>query len=374
MRILYVTNILPFPPHDGGRIRRYQLFRALAAAHHVTLLAAAPVAADLEAFLHLNLETRFVPIPIPADGGRAPVAQAVRELLARVQFDAVHVAEVWQWPGERGLTGCRVVLDTENVQSVLLRRLQALKTDPGQELNRLAAEALERQAFRRADRLLACSEIDAELIRKSAPGAAVTVIPNGVDLSAFPFSPQLPRNGPPLLTYTGMFAYAPNADGAAYFAHSIWPRVRAALPEARFRLVGRCPTAEVVALGEIPGVEVIPDVPEILPYFLATDAVVVPLRAGSGTRLKILEALAVGRPVVTTSIGCEGLAVTDGEHLRIADGEEAFAQAICEILADPTGTAAMVRRGRQLVEEQYGWERIAAQLRKVYAGLKAELV
>src|SRR5262249_36769091 len=101
MKILYVTNVFPYPPHDGGRIRRYHLFRALAAAHQVTVLAAVPISAELEEFRRLYPEACFVPIPVPADGGRVPIAQAVRELLARERFDAVHVAEVWQWPGER---------------------------------------------------------------------------------------------------------------------------------------------------------------------------------------------------------------------------------------------------------------------------------
>jgi glycosyltransferase involved in cell wall biosynthesis len=197
------------------------------------------------------------------------------------------------------------------------------------------------------------------------------VVPNGVELEQFPYRPERPRERAPIFTYIGMLSYAPNADALDYFVTHIWPLIRSEMPEARFRIVGRCPPAEVMALTEKPGVELIPDVPEILPYFHDADALLVPLRAGSGTRLKIIEALASGCPVVTTSLGCEGLEVRDGDHLFIADNPAEFARRATWLARHPDAVRPVQARGRQLVEEHYTWERIGQHLRDVYQRLSS---
>lgn len=196
-----------------------------------------------------------------------------------------------------------------------------------------------------------------------------TVVPNGVDVKRFAFRPRCEPGRPPIVTFIGMLTYAPNADAAAYLVNEIGPPLRELVPEVEIRIVGRYPTAEVMALGDQPGVTVIPDVPNSVPYFHESDVMAVPLRAGSGTRLKILEALAAGRPVVTTSMGCEGLDVASGEHLIMADDPHEFAHRTAELLRDPGSAAAMVQAGRHLVEERYDWRQIGETLRSVYAGL-----
>lgn len=369
MKILYVNNVLPYPTHDGGRMRRYHLARALAEEHEVHMLGAAPDEAALREFEQLNPGIRFLRIPYQPEHGRVRVAATARELLACEQFDAVHVAELWQWPGARPLAGLPVVLDAENVESLLHRRLLELKGSTGPHPDVLAVEALERQAFQRADRILACSEHDAQLIRQTQPGALVTVVPNGVALEHYPFRPERPVGQPPLFTYVGLLSYAPNADAVSYFARTIWPHIRAELPDARFRIVGRYPPAEVMDLRELSGVEVIPDVPEIQPYFNEASVLVVPLRAGSGTRLKIIEALAIGCPVVTTAVGCEGLEAVHETQLFVADDPQAFAARAVWVATHPSEVRSMQEAGRRLVETRYAWNVSGAAVRAVYAGL-----
>lgn len=371
MKILFVANLLPYPPHDGGRIRWYHLVRALAETHEVWLLAAAPDAGAREEFLRLNPRIRHLPIEYRPEQGRVRVAEAAREVLQRERFDAVHVAQIWQWPGTRALGDVPVVLDADNVDTLLQRRLLGLKGISGPHPDLLAVEALERQAYQRADRILLCSRVDAERVRERAPCASVDVVPNGVELEQFPYRPERPRGRAPIFTYIGMLSYAPNADALDYFVSRIWPLIRAEIPEARFRIVGRCPSAEVMALTERPGVELVPDVPEILPYFHDADALLVPLRAGSGTRLKILEALASGCPVVTTSLGCEGLEVRNDEHLFIADDPAQFARHAVWVARHPDAVRPLQDSARRLVEEEYTWERIGQQLRDVYQRLSS---
>jgi glycosyltransferase involved in cell wall biosynthesis len=371
MKILYLANMLPYPPHDGGRIRGYHLLRALAAEHDVSLLAAAPDEEVLQEFKRLNPRIRFLRIHYQPHAGRVRVAEAARERLERETFDAVHVAQVWQWPGSRALGAHPVVLDADNVDTVVHRRLRELKGLTGPQRDLVAVDALEKQAYRRADEILMCADGDAERARAMAPGAAVTVIPNGVDPQLFPFRPERTAGAEPLFSYIGLLSYSPNADALCFFVREIWPLVRTALPGARFRIVGRYPPAEVMALAETAGVEVVPDVPEIQPYFQEADVLVVPLRAGSGTRLKILEALASGTPVVTTPLGCEGLAVEHGKHLYIAEEPAEFARQAVWVATHHEQTQAVRERGRRLVEERYGWDTIGAELRGVFARLAA---
>jgi len=369
VRILYVNNVLPYPTHDGGRMRRYHLARALAEEHEVSMLGVAPDPDALTEFERLNPRIRFLPIAYRPEAGRVRVAAEAREWLARETFDAVHVAELWQWPGVRPLAGLPVVLDAENVESLLHRRLLELKGITGSHPDLVAVEALERQAFQRADRILACSEHDALLIQQAQPDAQVAVVRNGVAVDHYPFRPERPSGKTAIFTYVGLLCYAPNADAASHFARSIWPQIRAELPTARFRIVGRYPPAEIMELGQIPGVEIIPNVPEIQPYFHEADVLVVPLRAGSGTRLKILEGLASGTPMISTTLGCEGLAVRHGEHLYIADQPAEFARQAVWMATHHDETRTVRDRGRRLVEERYGWETIGKDLRAAYAGL-----
>lgn len=210
--------------------------------------------------------------------------------------------------------------------------------------------ALQRRAGRLADVVVAVSDEDA-----AALGAVV--VPNGVDLGAFRPTPLPDR---PQVVLTATLDYAPNVDGARWFAEAVWPRVLDRRPDAVLELVGRRPLPAVRALADADSVSVHPDVPAIQPYLARARVAVVPLRLGGGTRLKALEAMAAGRVLVGTSVGVEGLGVEDGVHALVADDPADLAEAVLRGLEDGPVAVRVAREGRRLVEERYGWDAIGA--------------
>jgi glycosyltransferase involved in cell wall biosynthesis len=370
MRLLFVSNVIPYPPRDGGRIRKLRLALALSEVHQVWMMGAAPNADELAEFRHAYPAIRFVELPSHSERGSVPVASAAAALAANEAFDAVHVAGTRQWPGEGAFRDAQVVLDTDNIESVVLRRMSALPETTISERDVAAIEALERVAFARSDALVVCSDADAAAARQLVPEVVPTIVPNGVDLDYFAFSPPGAPVGAVTMCFTGLLSWWPNADACRHCVRDILPRVRAEVGGARLQIVGRYPPAEVIALAG-PNVDIAADVPDIRPYLDQADVFVAPLRAGGGTRLKILEALARGLPVVATPIGAEGLDVRDGEHLLIAEGPAEFAAAIGRIVGDRSGVQEMALRGRVLVEERYGWDAVGARLRDAYLALEA---
>jgi glycosyltransferase involved in cell wall biosynthesis len=170
------------------------------------------------------------------------------------------------------------------------------------------------------------------------------------------------------MIFTGLMGYRPNVDGAVYFVHEILPHILRVRPDATFTIVGAAPAEEVTRLAG-PNVRVVGEVPDVRPYLAAAAVSVVPLRMGSGTRLKVVEGLAMGKAIVSTSLGCEGIAVRDGEHLLVADEPLAFARSVLRLLDDSDAAAALGRRGRELAVDQYDWAASAQQLETFYAGV-----
>jgi glycosyltransferase involved in cell wall biosynthesis len=224
------------------------------------------------------------------------------------------------------------------------------------------AQRLERWALGAYDRCVVCSQEDAarleSLLPAPAPSGRVAVVPNGVDLSALR---PTPIPAAPRVLFPGTLTWSPNVDGAIWFCAEVWPRVRATVPSAELVLAGRSPVPMVIALGQLPGVSVHADVPAMAPYFEASRVVVVPLRIGTGTRLKALEAMAAGRPMVGTEIGLEGLGIEDHVHARVADDPDAMADAVIELLYNDAEARALADAGRALAVQRFGWERIGNQ-------------
>jgi glycosyltransferase involved in cell wall biosynthesis len=369
MNILHVNNVLPVPPMDGGRLRKLQHLGALESAHHLRVLGRCPDPAALAPFVAAHPLWQVLPVPEPVDPSRNPIPRAVREALAAHPVDVVHVSGFGQWPGERGLGRAYAVLDIDSLDGVVLQRMREAGDTTVSGFHVSATDALTRAACERADLVLACSEVDAAALRALAPSARVAVIDNGVDVQALDGLGPIPET-PPLVTFTGFLAYWPNADACTWFADEVLPRLRDQVPGVRFRIVGRVPPASVVALAERPGIELHADVPSMRPHFAEAHVLVAPLRAGSGTRLKILEGFAAGRPIVSTSIGCEGLPVVDGEHLRVADDPARFADAVAQLLRDREAAAMLAARARQMVAARFDLPVLAERLLDIYASLR----
>ena len=401
MKLLLLTPQLPYPPHQGTTIRNYNLVRRLAERHEVHLLSfvlqageeqtAAPLAEACRSLCTVVAPQRstrrrlasLLTSRLPDMALRLPSTEFHAELrvaLEREDFDVVQVEGIemaqyglaWRRPDRRPLW----VFDDHNAEYVLQRR--AFETDVRRPRRWPAAAyswiqwrrltAYERLACHQMDRVVVCSEADRAALQSIMPGLVATIIPNGVDSAYFRSDaargePSLPLHS---LAFTGKMDFRPNIDAVVWFVREVWPAIRAQVPDARFYIVGQKPHLRVAALADEPGVTVTGAVDDVRPYIAGAAVYVVPLRIGGGTRLKILEAMAMGRPLVSTTIGCEGFPLTSGRQLVMADRPADFAAACVDLLRDPEKGAALGREGRQFVECQYDWASIVPLFDRVY--------
>ena len=209
---------------------------------------------------------------------------------------------------------------------------------------------------RNAQGVLVTSEREALLLKPLLPDSTIAVVPNGVDTEAFQQASQ-EQQIPDSIVFTGSMDYYPNTDAVLSFARECWPLIRAQVPAATWQIVGRNPSSAVQDLAKLPGVSVTGSVPDVKPYLATAMVAIAPLFIGSGTRLKILEALAMGKAIVSTSLGCEGLNVVSGKHLIVADQPEVFAQSIVDLLQNAEQRVDLGSAGRALVENDYSWAR-----------------
>jgi glycosyltransferase involved in cell wall biosynthesis len=261
------------------------------------------------------------------------------------------------------------VLDLHNIESLLMKRYAECVTNP---LKRVYADVTWRKLWRyetttygRFDECLACSEEDRTIALQQAPAARVTIVPNGVDLQLGVSMEETHRISARLV-FVGRMDYHANVDGIVWFSREVLPRLRAVRPDVSVQIVGGNPSPEVRRLAQPGVIDVLGFVEEIGPFLREAAIVVVPLRVGGGTRLKILEALGLGKAVVSTRVGAEGIAITHGSNILIADEAGQFAESVLALLADPGWAHRLGLAGRRLVEQQYNWEAIVARLEELY--------
>ncbi len=387
MNILVVSPNLP-SPMGGASMRNYQLLKILGREHTVSLLALAQVEACndttiLESLVHtVNLITHSVyrhkrvrqllnlmlGRPYLLDLHMiAEMQKALDELFTRNHYDVVLFESVLM-AGYRVPQNVKVVIDQHNIEYELLQRTckqeksWLRKWYNWKEFRLLKPIEIER--CRGATAVLTTSERERLLLKEMLPTKVIEVVPNGVDTEVFRRN-DLVQEVADRIIFTGTLNYYPNTDAVLFFAQHCWPLIRAQIPGITWQIVGHMPPLEVQKLAELPGVEVIGSVPDMKPYLAAATLAIVPLRIGSGTRLKILEALAMQKAVVSTSLGCEGLSVVAGEHLIVADRAESFAQAVVDLMRNTEKRAALGAAGRALVESEYSWERSGTQLLRI---------
>jgi glycosyltransferase involved in cell wall biosynthesis len=216
---------------------------------------------------------------------------------------------------------------------------------------------------------VAVSEVDREALRRLDPQLEVAVVPNGVDLEFY-----RPGMIPPLagmeanaLVFTGKMDYRPNVDAVTWFADAVFPSIQERAPGICFYIVGQQPHSRVAALGQRPGIVVTGRVPDTRPYIAGAGVYVVPLRIGGGTRLKVLEAMAMGRAIVSTRLGCDGFPFVDGREVAFADEPKAFVERVIMLLREREQAVALGRAARAYVEAHYGWGAIVPRLEALYA-------
>jgi glycosyltransferase involved in cell wall biosynthesis len=391
VRILVFAPYPPYPPRFGGATRVWHLVRALAREHQVTLLCFASAAEDaaLGPVRAVCEAVHTEPYPARADSrakrlyqlrsllGRPysyyvnyspAMAAALQRLLASGRYDIAQLefGDVAPFYPVRG--SALRVLDEHNIEYRLLERSWQEARSPARRLyNRIEAAKLRRAELatcRGMDAILTTSDVDRAGLAPHVDGTPIRVIPNGVDTAFFTPDDRIAIE-PGRLVFTGAIDYHPNTDGVLYFCAEIFPRIRASWPETSLAVVGKDPPPAVRGLaGE--RLQVTGTVPDVRPWLQTAEVVVVPLRVGGGTRLKILEALATGRAVVSTSLGCEGLEVTPGEDILLADTPAAFAEATLRCLRDPALRARLGAAGRALVERRYQWDAIGRSLGEFY--------
>ena len=251
-----------------------------------------------------------------------------------------------------------------NVESSLWQRMASTETHPLRKLSYTyeAARMLpyERRTLGKFHHILAVSENDRQQMLEMDPRCEITVVPTGVDVAKFPAAPQSAIT-PPRIVFTGSMDWEPNIDAMEYFCAQVWPRILAEYPDAIFQIVGRNPFARVQRLAS-QSVQVTGTVPSVKDYLRDATVVVVPLRIGGGTRLKIYEAMAMGKALVSTSIGAEGLSFQNGRDLMLADDASSFADAILLLLRDGEVRRRFEQAARELVT-QYDWSVVVGQLR-----------
>jgi glycosyltransferase involved in cell wall biosynthesis len=384
-RVLWITDEAPDRSLGGGNIRQAHLLLGMARHADVTLLAVGPVRdPEVRAALAEVVELPAMPVPAPrrstlrrlydlwiaARGPREVVLPARRRAALRTPLGALEDRADVVVASHLGMAvlrpdrpHARWVAQLHHVTSARVAQEREVLDGRRQRwlLDRDIAHArrVERWVLERFDAVAVVTEDDARLLRQAAPGpsaARLVVAPNGVDVERYRPAPLPPE---PSIVMTGTYVYEPNVDGAVWFCDEVLPLVRAEVPAATLALVGREPRPEVVALADRPGVSLHADVPDMAPYLHAARVAVVPLRIGTGTRLKALEALAAGRPLVGTSVGLEGLGLVDGRDAHIADDPAALAAAVVRVLRDDAHAAALATAGRALVEERFRWAAIA---------------
>lgn len=387
--ILMLTPYLPYPPVSGGRSRTYNLIKHLRHDFAITLVCfgrpeeMALDYAPLESLCDLHVVARDAspgtlkaavlsltsPRPITMRlYGTPDMKRTVAQVLRAKPTAVVHVESFYMMQNLPDALEIPVLLSEPAVEYIVWQKHAQMAepwfTRPGIAAEALKMRVVEPRVWAQADAVGAMSEIDAGVIRKAAPSANVVLTPNGVDVDYFDLNPHVRRDSITGI-YVGDYKYFPNTDAVTYFVESILPLIQAKKPDFRFVIVGKDPPPEIQALAT-ERVNVTGLVDDIRPYLQGSAVFVCSLRSGSGTRFKLMEALACGCPVVSTSLGCEGLGAVDGEHMLIRDEPQAFADAVVALLDDPASGAKIGRSGRDWVVQKHAWEHSAALVREAY--------
>jgi len=412
MKLLFLTPQLPYPPHQGTTIRNFNLIKQLAPHHDITLLSfgTEQELRDADALRALCRDIIIAPYPTRALAQRTlstftdPLpdmalrleSKTMRDKLGALRrekkFDVIQVEGIEMTPyilnSPLTTQHSPLVFDDHNAEYALQRT--AFQSDLRNPARWHAAlysliqwkklERYERMLCERADAVVACSDTDAQQIGQLLEStiknqqSKISVIPNGVDLDHY-----VPSDGvcaKPLaelsMVFTGKMDFRPNIDAMLWFCDEILPRIRAEIPLAHIVIVGQKPAPKILARQKQNAVEVTGWVSDVRPYIADAALYVVPLRMGSGTRLKVLEAMAMGKAIVSTARGVEGIDLTNGRDVVIVDSPEDFAWACIALLRDPARCHELGRAARHIAEEKYDWRILVPRFDEIYARVIGE--
>lgn len=399
LRILNVSQMPASPPRFGAQARIHGLMTELAKHHSLTALAIADAAEIDECRRHMKAycdDVILIPNWNSSDGAGKrlnqlrslgsfnsferlqatfpAVQQALDQVLASKRFDIVNLEFTFLGgcnlrqapPGERLPA---LVVDSHNIDYELARQYAR----SGSSLVRRLYASVNWRKLRReelgtygsADGVYLCSVDDERRLHEQIPGVRTAVIPNAADVDYFMPRSSDPKSDGQTIVFFGLMSYIPNVDGVQYFVRDIWPRIIAAHPNAKLKIIGGNPPSALQALAG-PDIELTGFVPDLRPHLAEAAALVVPLRIGGGTRLKIVEGLAMGKAIVSTTLGAEGIEAVDGRDLLIADAPDAFAESVVRLLNDEGLATRMGQAARQLAVDRYSWRRAGNALEGFY--------
>ena len=396
MHVAILDEELPWPLTSGKRIRTENLLRRLARQHRITYIChrnadAGEAQVAAQHFRELGIETVVVERAVPAKSGLGFYARLAGNLLSPLPYSvATHASlelrrtvrefaerqrvDLWhcEWTPYaetmKALPGVPWLVMAHNVESLIWQRYAENEANPARrwyirrQWRKFAA--FERWAYGNATRTVAVSPEDAELIRTEFGAVNVSVVDNGVDTQYF--RPMPSERDPRCILFLGSLDWRPNLDGVKLLLEQVFPAVRQREPAATLLLVGRNPPDWLRDQARQPGVELHASVPDVRPFLARAGMLAVPLRIGGGSRLKILEALASGLPVVSTRIGAEGLELEPGQQLEVVEGIEPLAEALLAALREPRRMEAQAVSGRERVLQRYDWDELASRLAQVW--------
>ena len=392
MHILILSPFLPHPPNWGFGKRVYHLLEVLSRSHSVSLLTYADErdAESIQALKAFCVDVHTVPTRPLRFGKRIAqllsvvsaksfqrrtsynleMQQKLDELTRREPFDIIQI-ESSQMACFRFDRRSLVVLDEHNIEYELYYRMyQSERSTARRMFSWLEYYKFRREEIASWQAVSGCvmsSRREVEILHALSPGTPATVVPNAVDTDFF--MPAAEPVDPDAIVFTGLMSYRPNVDAAIFFVRDIMPRILAKRHSAVFYIVGGEAPPEVTGLASA-NVVVTGSVDDVRPYVHRAAVFAVPLRMGSGTRLKVLEGLSMGKPMVSTSLGCEGIDLVPGEHLLIADDANSFADAVLDLMTQPEMAGRLGVEGRGLMLRRYRWETATEELEAFYGRLR----
>jgi len=410
LHILLLMPQVPFPPHQGTTIRNFNLLAQLSERHVIDLLCFAGSLGEAEQVGPLNRlcnDVSLVPAPqrsmwkrvqslvvtsLPDMALRlgSPVFESMlAQVVQSGTYDIVQVEGIEMGPYllwlRRWIDALphlekrpRIVFEDHNAEYVLQQRAYEMDRHHARRWVGAAYSWIqwhrlrqyEAAVCRSADAVVAVSDADAAALESLVPGLRPVVVPNGVDLLRYdPARVDALPLGSKVLLFTGKMDFRPNVDGVLWFCDEVWPHIRQRIPDAHFLIVGRDPHPRLDRLRDLPGVRLTGYVEDTLPYFAAAAVYVVPLRVGGGTRLKVLEAMAMALPIVSTRLGSEGLGLESGQEAVLADTPTSFATAVVKLLQDGSAGRKLGETAQRFVRRRYDWAAIVPRLEDLYASL-----
>ncbi len=389
MKILFVSAVMPYPLYSGGQIRIYNLLKQASGHHEITLCAFTRSPSEKQQTKELSFCKKLLTVlrgnawqpgyVLGSIFGKYPLVfstynlakmrDTIQRELSEGSYDLIHIEPGYVFPALPKTT-IPLVVGEHNIEHAVyegyIRRFPIVPIRPLLFADVIKLRIWERTVWKHAAHIAAVSKHDASAIAEVVGGENVTVVPNGVDIGEFPYKPKKTVSADaPTFLFVGNFSWMQNRDAAEVLVAKAWMRIHSKYPKAILRIVGKNMTASLKQKVLKEGVELHEHVEDIREEYRGCDALLAPIRIGGGTKFKILEAMASGLPVITTSKGIEGLTVENGKHVMVVDDIADMVGAV-DMLLNEKFRKPMTLAAREKIEEDYSWKTITGQLLTVW--------